>query len=374
MRALKSFLCLLSMLMLSGCWSQINFDQLTVVSAIGLDAAEDDQVRVTLQLANPTLPIAASGGGQQRRPYANYDATGITIHAAIQQIQHQAKKSLFFPQTKIVLIGEKLARRGLDDLLDYFWRETDQNLNSWVLVSRQSAHKTLEEAKELEPVPSQEWKKYLAGTWKRPLHPDVEIYQFLPRLNQVGFQAMSPGIFRSSSAGQDGVMEIGGTAVFRNDRMVGWLTGDESQIVNWLTRGSSRGSFQTDIEHEEAVNFSLTSIRAKIVPVVRDGRLAMRLKLTGVAEVLTTTMPLDFSQAQPMLRQVLNRQVERAVSKTMDKLFVTYGSDVIGFGETLHRRMPSEWKKRKASWDSDLKKVDVEIAVSFRIKRAGLLR
>ena len=50
-----------------------------------------------------------------------------------------------------------------------------------------------------------------------------------------------------------------------------------------------------------------------------------------------------------------------------------FGSDVIGFGETLHRRMPAEWKKRKPDWDEEIRGLDADISVSFEVKRSGLL-
>ena len=373
MKPVKAGIGLLAVLLLSGCWGQINFDQLTVVSAIGLDPAKNDMVRVTLQLSNPTLPVAAGGGSQQRRPYVNYDAIGVTIQEAVERIQHQAKKSLFFPQTKVVLISEAFARRGLDDTLDYFWRETNQNLNSWVLVSRLPARQVLDKAMELEPVPAEEWRKYLQGDWKRPLQVDVQMYQFLPRLNQIGHQAVSPGIGPFNKSGKTDIMEIGDTAVFKNDRMIGWLSGEESQIVNWLTGISRRGSFHTDLKKEESISFSLNGIRAKVKPVIRGNKLVMKVRIKGEAEVLTATVPLHFSTEQAMLRDILNQQAKLAVEETIDKLFHKYASDVIGFGEALHRSKPKEWKNRKSNWDEELRQVETEIAVSFRVRRSGLL-
>ncbi len=374
MKPAKTVIGLLAAMLISGCWGQINFDQLTVVSAIGLDPAQNDMVRVTLQLSNPTLPVAAGGGSQQRRPYVNYDAVGVTIQEAVERIQHQAKKSLFFPQTKVVLISEEFARRGLDDTLDYFWRETNQNLNSWVLVSRLPARQVLDKAMELEPVPSEEWRKYLQGDWKRPLQVDVQMYQFLPRLNQIGHQAVSPGIGPLNASGKSDIMEIGDTAVFKNDRMVGWLSGEESQIVNWLTGTSRRGSFHADLAKEESVSFNLNAIRTHVTPVIRGDRLIMKVRIQGVAEVMTATVPLDFSKQQTMMRDILNRQLERAVRETIAKLFANYASDAIGFGEALHRRMPAEWQKRKTNWDEELRRTVTEITVSFRVRRTGLLQ
>ncbi|MBN2984176.1 Ger(x)C family spore germination protein [Cohnella algarum] len=369
----KAVLCLLLLLPLGGCWSEIDPDQITVVSAIGLDPAENGNIAVTVQLMNPTLPIAAGGGNQQRRPFAIYSANGKTIQDAVELIQLAAKKSLFFPQTQVVLIGETLARRGLDDFLDFFWREENQNFNSWTLVSRLPAKQMLENASELKAVPAEEWKAFLRGKWGRPQNVAMQMYQFLPRLNQVGFQAVSAGIGPAPNPSKKGLMEIGDAAVFRNDRMVGWLTEDESQIVNWLAGTSSKGRFLI-VADGEAASMAMSSIRVRVFPVFREDRILFKIRLKGAAELKTSTMPINLAKDRGKLKKLLDEQLTEAIEKTVDKTFKTYKSDIFGFGEVIHRRHPGKWRTLKPQWNEQLESVETEIEVSFRIERAGLLK
>lgn len=67
----KAFVLLLSPVFLSGCWGQKNLEQLTVVSALGLDAASKNQIQVTVQLVNPMPPIGAGGGRKSKAAIYN---------------------------------------------------------------------------------------------------------------------------------------------------------------------------------------------------------------------------------------------------------------------------------------------------------------
>ncbi|ANY69303.1 hypothetical protein BBD42_24570 [Paenibacillus sp. BIHB 4019] len=364
------------LLLLSGCWSQINFDQLTVVSAIGLDLNKQGQLEVTVQLVNPTLPVAAGGGGQQRRAIATYAATGVTIESALEVIRKQAKKSLFFSQTKVILIGERLARQGMDDMMDFFWREPNQNFNSWIMVSRRPIKEVLTRSQELQAVAADEWKAYFKSKRYKPTSGGIQLYQFLPRLEQTSFQAAVPGMFLVNSTGSKNmIMEITDLAVFRNNKMVGWLNSEEAQIVSWLTELSSMGMFEIATKDIKSVMFDLDSIHMAISPVYVNGKLKMNVRMKTKASIKTSTELLDLSEKQTtdLLKKELSDALTASIEKTVYKLFRSYKSDVIGFGEAIHRRDAKSWKKMKNNWNEELAQIDVQTSISIEIVKSGLL-
>lgn len=374
-RLTRSVILITAMTFLSGCWSQINFDQLTVVSAVGLDITEQRQLEVTVQLVNPTLPISAGGGNQQRRSFATYSAAGETIEDALEIIRQQAKKSLFFPQTRVVLIGEKLARSGLDGMMDYFWRNQFQNFNSFILIFKGEAKEALTDAKELQAVSADEWKAFLHNKYYKNFSGAVELYQFLPRLEQIGFQAAAPALYRAqgyNSAEQ--IMEIDGLGVFSGGKLAGWLDREEAQIVNWLNGISRFGTAR--ITHEgNRVNFRLEPLQTSIRPIFSGDKLTLHIRLMGQAGVITSTRQLDLSEGSMNneLRSSLQEQLKQQIEQTVSKLFRVYRSDAIGFGEVIHRKAPARWKSLKKEWNEQLPQIELAIEVSFDLVKSGLL-
>ncbi|MEI7027102.1 Ger(x)C family spore germination protein [Paenibacillus sp. y28] len=372
---LKMIALFLLLLVLSGCWSQLNFDQLTVVSAIGLDLSKDKQLEVTIQLINPTLPIAAGGGNQNRKPFAIYTASGATLEEAVASIRHQAKKNLFFPQTKIVIIGEALARYGLDGFMDYFWRETNQNFNSRILITKMTAKEALQNSYELEAVSADQWKSFLKDDQRSAASGSVEMYEFLPRLNLVGFHAVAPGLSAAPRSSAK-IMEIREAAVFRNHKMLGWLTQEESQTVNWLSGGTRYGALRVMRSGKEVIDFEIEDIRVRLIPVFEGELPKLKVLFKGVVLLKTSTIELDLSQLETFaeLKQDVNSHIQATIQKTVAKVYKTYQSDVIGFGEVIHRRNPKQWNALKSGWNEALKDVEVEVTASVKIVKSGLLQ
>ncbi|KQN99955.1 Ger(x)C family spore germination protein [Paenibacillus sp. Leaf72] len=374
---LSKYACFLSMLLLlSGCWSQINFDQLTVVSAIGLDVNKQGQLQVTVQLVNPTLPVAAGGGGQQRRAIATYSASGLTVEDALETIRKQAKKSLFFSQTKVLLIGERLARQGLDHKMDFFWREPNQNFNCWVMVSRRPVKEVLTDSKELQAVAADEWKAYFKNKTYKPTSGGIQLYQFLPRLEQSSFQVAVPGLLQVDNSGsKDIVMEITDLAVFRNNLMVGWLNSEETQVVSWLTQLSAQGLFQMTTEDKKSIMFDLKNIHIAMKPTFENGQLQMNVRMKSKASIKTSTDTLDLTDKKTtdLIKSELSNAITASIEKTLYKLFRSYKSDAVGFGETIHRKAPKSWETLKDGWNEELANIKVQSSISIEIVKSGLL-
>ncbi|GEM_PF-1222558 len=373
-RPALSIVLMMAMTLLSGCWSQINFDQLTVVSAVGLDANEQ-QLEVTVQLVNPTLPISAGGGNQQRRSFATYSASGETIEDALEIIRQQAKKSIFFPQTRVILIGEKLARRGLDGIMDYFWRNQFQNFNSFILIYKGAAKEALTTAKELQAVSADEWKAFLRNKYYKNYSGAVELYQFLPRITQIGYNAAAPGLYRAPGYNaSENIMEIDELAVFNGSRMTGWISREEAQIVNWLNGTSRFGT--TSIQHDgNKINLRLEPLHTRIKPEFSDNKLTMRIRVMGQAGVITSTHSLDLSDGatHQALRSNLQSSLKKQIEQTVSKLYRTYRSDAIGFGEVIHRKAPSRWKSLKQEWAEQMPQIEIAAEISIDLVKSGLL-
>lgn len=374
---LKACVLLLSPIFLSGCWGQENLEQLTVVSALGLDAAPNNQIQVTVQLVNPMPPIGAGGGKSQKKPFVTYSAVGDTIVDALNQIQQQAKKKIFLPQTKTIVIGEELARSGIYAQVDFFWRNIDQNLTSWILVSKQTAQSTLQNAKELENVPANAWKLYFQNKRYFLATGASELYKFLPRLTQVGLQATAAGIVPISDSDNESVMKIGDTVIFKDYKLIGWLTSQESQVVNWLNGELDTGTLSIEMPGKgKTVVVTLREIHVRMSPVLQDDRVTMRIRINGKAEVVMAEEKIDVTDLKLSneMERELNKQIQRSAETTIAKIAKNFNSDIVGFGEVIHRKYPERWKQMKPNWNQYLADMDVQVDASAEIEKSGLQR
>ena len=293
---------------------------------------------------------------------------------ALDQIQQQTKKTLFMSQTRTIVIGEQLARRGVHDPVDFLWRTGNKNLTSWILVSKIPAKDLLRKAKELESVPADAWKLYFLNKNSHPSSEPMELFHFLPSLDQEGLQATGAGIMPA----QDGtVMKISETAVFRHDKMVGWLTEEETGLLKWIKKEIGPRTLTMNMDYgKHPVSMSLSHFHSRIVSGTQGGKITMNIRLRAEAEVAVAPIDMDFTNlpAVKKLETRLNERIKTSTEQMLNKICSKYQSDIIGFGKIIHRKDPQRWKKIKNNWNERLPEIKVTLDAHTHIVSSGIER
>lgn len=125
----KLLLCLLCLLpLLAGCESlrsqRKDLEQLRLVETLGLDPGPDGVVL--------TLAASAGSGGEESLCYS---APGASVSEAMERLRDRSlENTLFCGHLQHLLLGESLARQGLDPFLAYVCRSSDVRLDLPVYV------------------------------------------------------------------------------------------------------------------------------------------------------------------------------------------------------------------------------------------------
>ncbi|MFD1905513.1 hypothetical protein ACFSQ7_18020 [Paenibacillus rhizoplanae] len=123
---------------LGGCWNSRELNELAIVSGIGMDLVpETDEYRVTFQLVNPSSTSTSNSPGSGKPAIVVVSATDKTMFGALRRASKHVTRQLF-AHTQLIVLGEPLARDGINDIFDIFERSHELRLNSEVLVARGS--------------------------------------------------------------------------------------------------------------------------------------------------------------------------------------------------------------------------------------------
>lgn len=80
---------------------------------------------------------------------------------------------------------------------------------------------------------------------------------------------------------------------------------------------------------------------------------------------------------KPEVVRMLEREKEKAIRREVEaaiKRSRELRSDFLGLGDTLYREHPDVWERVKDDWrDSWLPRVTVEVKITSKIKRIGLM-
>ncbi|QGQ97281.1 hypothetical protein EHS13_21525 [Paenibacillus psychroresistens] len=126
-----------SLFSLSGC-SGVDIDKRSVVVGIGVDVGKKARFRVSLEVI---VPKGGENSGNGQFFILDQEANSITY--AVEALQAKSEKLLDFTHTKIVVMGEDLARENADLLLDYAVRKPGLQFIAWMVVARPNANALL---------------------------------------------------------------------------------------------------------------------------------------------------------------------------------------------------------------------------------------
>ena len=396
-RLYKKWICIIlssTLLFLGGCWNRREIETLAFVTATGIDgAAEPKKVQVTVQIAKPaTLVATAMGGVATERSFWLVSSTGYTTFEAIRNFAHQSSRRLYWAHSQWLVFGEELARRGIEDVLDIFFRDGETRQTAKLAIFKGGkASDFLQTELEMERLSSGAYLGILqTGTGAQSTVVDVDLRQFLIALAGEGIEPVAiraESIDRPPDVDIRGQMErttisraprITGAAVFKGPKLVGWFDQPETRGYNWITGKVKSGIII--VERPEAsdkyVGLELMRARSKLKPEIVEGRPSATVIVEAEANVgdiqamfeVTDTTRMMSAMERRMATVIVN-EIKAAVDKAQREL----KSDVFGFGQAIYQEYPKEWRRLREDWnDRGFPELEVKTEVTVKLHKTGL--
>lgn len=404
MRRYKNIICLLLIITCAvsqvSCWDQREVERLGIVLATGIDLAPNGGIRLVVQNINPAAMGGGGGGGGGGGPiradksYRNRSIEGSTIFEAIRELSRETPRQLFFAHNQVILVSERLAReRGVTEVMDFFERNPQIRRTTWLLLGEGDLDTLLDVPGRLEDTPAQRIVNIINERRLTSQYGVLRLGEFLEMLeseNTHPYTAVlevirNPAVPERQRSGiEEGFIRepkdtylFSKTAVFRRDKLVGFLDTRESRGLLWIKGEVEGGIIVIPIPGKEREKISLEIIRSKtdLKPEIRDGRVYMTVDIKEESNLNETTGTLDLTKPETLkeLEDLQNRAIRNEVEAALRKAQEEYGVDIFGFGETIHRKLPGEWKTMKNMWQDIYPNVQVTVRVKSEIRRTGMV-
>ncbi|MBZ4645822.1 MAG: hypothetical protein JG777_1311 [Clostridia bacterium] len=375
--AILIVLCVV-LLLLTGCWNNRDLTGINMVTALGIEKLEDGKVLVTVQVVEPaaiqsTASGKGKGGGTQSKPVFVESYEGETVFDALRSMLSIVDNRLFLSTTQVLILGERLSKNGIIEVLDFFQRDHEVEYEMDVLVARDVTPKEiLEMETDIDPIPAVYIKKTVENTVSRAKVKRTMLIDLIKDMGNSGRQLV---IGQVAKAGEKEV-RTEGAAVFRDGKLAGWLD-------PYATRGYlfATGEVKSTIVNIPADNgkISMEVIRSKgkVNAEFENGEPAMLTIQVGLEANLGEYEgkgKLDSPDDLHKLEEVLVEEVKKEIRMALDQAQKDYSSDIFGFGTQVHKYHPHYWKKVKDDWNEIFSKLPVDIKVDAKIRRTGVIK
>lgn len=382
---------LLTIAVVSGCYSQRELTDIAIVTATGLDKSEDGKYVQSFQIVDPgniSSGEQAKGGGQGP-PITVYSAKGNNVSEINQKISKKVSRRLYFSHTQLLIISEKIAREdGLDHILDAF--ERDNQYRSTMIVVIAKGSKAEDFIKTLTPIDKNSGRKIVKSLEitenTSGENIKVNLKDVIDDLMSRGKEPLISGVelIGSKEKGQkmdtlqktepESLIEVDGMALFKNGKLVNWISGKTCRGVSIILKKTKIFNVNLDWKGKKNV-IAYQSIRSNtdVSAKFQNNRPVVAIQIEIEGRISEANVPIDLSNPKVLVK--LEKKIEKKIQKEIyaainkakkDK------TDVFGFGELLYRSYPNKWKKIERKWnDVYFPEVQTKVGVNVFIRQTG---
>ncbi|MCG0276411.1 MAG: Ger(x)C family spore germination protein [Thermosediminibacteraceae bacterium] len=363
----------LSIFYTTGCWDMVDIDRRFFVGQIGVDKAEDGEQMLVSFVFPIVRKIAGGqgggeGGGGGGSTVIAVSTAADSIHAAARQMAMRLSRRLFFEHTRVILIGEELARDGIEEVVNFLERNSEINRRSFVIIVQGKAKDLLNFQNEIEVLPA----LYIANIFKNrdicARFVEVDVDKFMREIHTTNGNVLLPRM----TLGKTDV-KISGAAVMKKYKLMGWLEENETMGANFILEEIRGADIVVYIPgYKYPVVFTVTHNKAAKELLEAGDYPKFRVKLDVKGEIVET--PEQIRLDQEMLKKIeklLEDRINQIVTSSIKKLQQEYQVDLLEFGVYLSKHKPEVWERYEKDWENIFPDAEINVETKVTIRGIG---
>lgn len=403
---------LLSPLLLSACWDNLEVEERGFVSGIAVDTAnsrsnldieptqqqqegeqlfqqgeqkldqnnedntQNNKFKLTQQLIVPSgLGQAQNSGGNTVPAFRNLSQTGDTIIEMNRDMIKQAGRITNVTHLNVVLFSEAVAKKEevFADLMDIFLREKEMLRSVKVAITKDHAGDYLYILPENEKIPGMYISKLLENKSNLEIAQPITVgdIQSLLLTNK-SFAIPILDIVNPTTINYTGLSIYNG----KKNKVIGMLTRDNAKGLNFINSKDQTGTLNI-IFNEHDITFEILKVNSKVSLKnndLNDLKFDITIDVeTGIAEQYGSLNIMDDTHYQE-LKKALEKKITQITTRTVSILQKDMQTDLLGLDKHLSKYHYPLWSKVKDDWEEGqlyFSKSDVNINVNATIEKPG---
>lgn len=363
-----------------GCWSSKELNNRGFTFVMLVDETEEGKVQLTLGFPLPIRMIpgqAGGGSGQTGQPSTFITRSADNISQAFRAIQSDISRSISFGQTRSIVIGQRLAEKGIDSILEFVNRQPAFHLSANLFVLEGEVINIKKTPLIFERFLSDILNSFIA----RHVTLDTTAKDFM-MAEYLGGDILLPLLKMNphpegeeESSENTGWLASGGAAVMSGGKMSKvQLSAKELRGALWISSqiDSSIVSIPSPTDGKE-ISVVAQGIGSKIRPKLKDGKLLFQIKSQATGYVLSSQSEVDLRDPKQLslIQSTLEQDIVKRLTEVIEKTRAAK-SDAFLMSQYLSWRYPKIWDRMKEGWrEFYASELPVEITVDFQLNQTG---
>lgn len=374
------FIFLLTVLLLTGCWSSKDIEKLDLLLGVGIDEghsssyeySEEDVMNVTFQLVNVSGNQSPKTYSGNAKPFVNVNETGESLLEAAREVLLKRKNTLNGQHQRLVVLSSKVAqKRNIRELLDFFIRDPEARMSCLIMVTGGLSRDIMDtETDEIPSVHIKEVSDHIEKSNKL-IEPMT-----LSKINAT-MEAKSSFLLQNIEKRNNEII-LTGAAVINGDTLtqVGFLNEEELVGINWLTALTDGGIVKIKEEgRNKTITYELETVDSKVKPLLKNGQISFQVntKVSGhITELLAETDELTKKENIKDLERQIEEKINEQIKNSLEKIQQDLKVDVLEFHDYVRIQHPDYWKSHKDDWDNTFSQANIDYQVDVQISSLNM--
>jgi spore germination protein KC len=361
---------MLNIFVLTGCWNYREINSLLIVSGVAIDKGANG---LGYHLTIDTVDVTE---GKEKPPMSKFiEIDGDTVFDAIRNAVKESDKKLLWSHDKIIVISNQIASEGIAPVLDIFLRNTESRDDTDVIIAKgNTAQDVIKPKGFANQIGSFETDRTVANDTKfLSKAPYVKLYQANNMLFGNGIALTLPALNVTDNMGEP-TTELDGTAVFKRDKLLGFLNSDESKLFLFATDQIQGGLFLVK-ENSPTTNISLDVKDSKttVTPIFTGDKPSINIDIQMQCVLGETETSYDYSTEDGInkVESDAAKELEVGIKQLIAKVGAQYDSDIFGFGSSIYQDNYELWNEIKPEWDNIFKTLNVNVTAKVEIENSA---
>lgn len=364
----------ISLILLSGCWDQVEIENRVYVASIGIDKSKETDNLTEKYQVSFAFPNHMGGyGGEVEVTNAFVSTLASDVYMADRVLATRLNKSVYLGHLRMVLLGEEVAKdpQMLREILDTLERNPLVNRRLHIGIVEGKAADLMQ----MEPMMEKNLGQLLYDIFERKDQsqrmPYLDLGEVLIRLHNTG-DSLIPRIVPFEKE-----VKVAGASIIKDFKQVGWL-GERETAFYSIASGDIQFLI-IPIPHIDMIipmNITDGSTEYEYIETENERKIIIKLEMEGDIERFYMNPEEDI--LDPKINEELQKHAEKLVKEgveaTMEKLQKEFKADVLQLGIYLEKNEPKVWRELKADWEEIYQDLTIEAEVEVNIRRVGLSR
>jgi spore germination protein len=391
MRNKKILILMTCVMLLSGCWDNVEIDRKSFISTIGIDVGKDigkegelkaisskepfaerevEKIKITYGFPDISSLAPTKGGSAEGKFITT---TAYSMEDAVTKATSKSSRSLQFGHSKLLIFSSEIFKypNTIKEIIDYLQRQP--SLNRMMLVVL--ADGNVEDYVKLKPDMEKNIDSYITGLMENSSRNatilPVTLNEMLKLLSENG-NAIIPRITFDKTKNE---LALSGIAVIKDYTLKGYLNSIETSDLEIL-RGKLKSGKKMVYKDGHPVDFQIEDINRKISVINDKNNIHFNIDIVLEGQIKGYFANSDVFSKENLknleddFNKSLSEECEKVVRITQNEFMV----DPIGFREIVEKYHVALWNKVKGNWDEVYKSSVIKVNVTTHIRRVGVVK